>query len=96
MPIVAMKSFRGGALAANLASTIIRALGVVAVRVVVLRVTRLGALFLGGLPDGPCLCLSEESSVVARETSCCDARASLESFRRCSTDACVCYFLKSV
>ena len=51
VPIVAMKPFRGGALPANLASTITRALGVVAVRVVVLRVTRLGALFLGGLPD---------------------------------------------
>ena len=39
---------------------------------------------------GPCLCLSDESSAVARETSCCYARASLESFRRCPTDACVC------
>ena len=44
-PVVAVEVLRGGALAANLASTIIRALVVVAVRVVVLRVTRLGALF---------------------------------------------------
>ena len=50
-PVVAVEVFRGGALAANGTATIISALVVVAVRVVVLRVTRPGALFFRGVTD---------------------------------------------
>ena len=50
-PVIAVEVFRGGALAANGTATIISALVVVAVRVVVLRVTRPGALFFRGVTD---------------------------------------------
>ena len=57
-PVVAVNF--GGVLATSGTATIIRAIGVVAVRVVVLRVTRPGAL----RPRGPIV--SDESSVIKR------------------------------